>query len=247
MVKPETSANIGAICRAMASCDLSDLRIVGKRSDYDEKAISRLALKAFPLWSSARFFTPSNEGLREALQDTQISFATTRRTGKKRSQNFYELEPCVKDIFEKKYFKVAFVFGNERTGLSDEELLACNASIYIPTSKNFGSLNLSQAVQIVAYELFKAAIKNKEASPEKTKPQNISYANLNDINTISEKLIHCLLRLQFFQAGGAKENENFFANILARAELNSFEAEHIVKLIEKLDAKIKYKVNQNAE
>jgi TrmH family RNA methyltransferase len=53
--------------------------------------------------------------------------------------------------------QVAFVFGNEMAGLTNEEMFACQFLVHIPTSKEFSSLNLAQAVQVVAYEIFVAA------------------------------------------------------------------------------------------
>ena len=54
--------------------------------------------------------------------------------------------------------KVAVIFGNERTGLTDEQLDECNLGVTIPSSDNFGSLNLSHAVQIMSYHLFRKAL-----------------------------------------------------------------------------------------
>lgn len=237
LVRPETSANIGAVCRAMATCDLNDLRIVGNKSDYDEERIARLALYASDIWQHARFFEPSVEGLRMALADTEIAFASTRRSGKKRTKNFTEIADCARNVFEKNYTKAAFVFGNERTGLSDAEIAVCNEAVYIPTSKNFGSLNLSHAVQIVAYEVFKNALAVKKAEAEKQISKEKNLANLNDIQTISEKIIDELLSLNFFRAGGREENYRFFSGILSRAALSDFEARHLADLLNKIRQK----------
>src|SRR6185295_15519226 len=49
---------------------------------------------------------------------------------------------------------VAFVFGNEQAGLTNDEMLACQYLVHIPANPEFNSLNLAQAVQVVAYELF---------------------------------------------------------------------------------------------
>ena len=62
---------------------------------------------------------------------------------------------------EKKGGKVAVVFGNERTGLDDNEILECEMGVTIPSSEEFGSLNLSHAVQIMCYTLFRYNEKNK--------------------------------------------------------------------------------------
>ena len=49
--------------------------------------------------------------------------------------------------------EIAFVFGNERTGLENDELMSCHAAVHIPSDATFSSLNLAQAVQVLAYEM----------------------------------------------------------------------------------------------
>lgn len=49
--------------------------------------------------------------------------------------------------------EVALVFGNERSGLSNDEIKLCHAAVHIPSDPSYSSLNLSQAVQVIAYEL----------------------------------------------------------------------------------------------
>jgi tRNA (cytidine32/uridine32-2'-O)-methyltransferase len=60
---------------------------------------------------------------------------------------------------------VALVFGNERTGLENEELARCHAMVRIPSVDDFSSLNLSQAVQVMAYELRMAALGDEVPAP----------------------------------------------------------------------------------
>src|SRR6185295_7799297 len=55
---------------------------------------------------------------------------------------------------------VAFVFGNEQAGLTNEEMLACQYLVHIPANPEFRSLNLAQAVQVVAYEVFMFSAQN---------------------------------------------------------------------------------------
>ena len=61
LAHPEESRNIGSVCRSMANSSLSDLRIVGRKEDYDEERISILAIHAFNIWQSARFFSSITE------------------------------------------------------------------------------------------------------------------------------------------------------------------------------------------
>jgi len=62
---------------------------------------------------------------------------------------------------------VAFVFGNEAAGLTNDELFACQFLVHIPASAEFSSLNLAQAVQVTAYELFMTAAPSVQGRSEK--------------------------------------------------------------------------------
>lgn len=65
--------------------------------------------------------------------------------------------------------EVAFVFGNERVGLDNDELKLCHAAVAIPSNPEFASLNLAQAVQVLAYELRMGAVAAlAEAAPERS-------------------------------------------------------------------------------
>ncbi|HWU75786.1 MAG TPA: RNA methyltransferase [Rhodanobacter sp.] len=69
--------------------------------------------------------------------------------------------------------QVALVFGNERSGLENEELARCHAMVRIPSVDDFSSLNLSQAVQVMAYELRMAMLEEAPAAappPEHDEP-----------------------------------------------------------------------------
>ena len=152
---PDESRNIGAACRAMANNDIKDLRIVGNKADYDLDHIHVLAIHAGYIFDKARFYN----SIKEATADCVICAGTTRRRGKKRGKLFLPEE------FAKKAGetagKVGVIFGNERTGLTDEQLDECNIGVTIPSSDDFGSLNLSHAVQIMSYHLFRESLKSK--------------------------------------------------------------------------------------
>lgn len=237
LVRPEHSTNIGAVCRAMATADLHNLCIVGKRSDYDDEIVCRLALSAQDIWHNARFYEPTIEGLHTAVSGACIIYGTTRRTGKKRTQYCMDAETCAVNIIEKQQHNAAVVFGNERTGLSDEELAVCSVAVYIPTSQQFGSLNLSHAVQVVCYELFKNAIKSKTAMLEEKQPATTRTVPAARAEALAKEIIEQLQNAGFFRLGGSTENRQLFNRILTRAALSPFEADHIQKLLEKIKGK----------
>lgn len=69
---------------------------------------------------------------------------------------------------------VAIVFGNERTGLDNEELMACHAAVTIPSVADFSSLNLAQAVQVMAYELRLASLQQTPQAHTQTKSEPVA-------------------------------------------------------------------------
>lgn len=155
LVRPEESRNVGAVCRAMANSAMHDLRIVGRREDLDDERVRVLAIHAAYIWENARFF----DSVTEATADCSISAGTTRRRGKKRKGKLFLPEEFAANAssITAGGGRAAVVFGNERTGLTDEELEECSCGVTIPSSDEFASLNLSHAVQIICYELFRAA------------------------------------------------------------------------------------------
>ena len=225
LCRPEISRNIGAVCRAMANNDCTDLRIVGNKADYDEQEVLRLAIHAGRIWQHARFFTPSTDGLKEALSDCSIAAGTTRRVGEKRKSwgmTPEEFAPFASTAGEG---RTGIVFGNERTGLTDEELNVCSVALNIPSSAVFPSLNLSHAVQIVCYTLFRAY------SPRKYGYQRIPYT---EITAMSEHINQYLCTIGLFKHGGKEDNIRFFQELIARAGLSAREARYFKNLFQKL-------------
>ncbi len=94
--------------------------------------------------------------LEEAIADCGFVAATTARD---RDQNFRVLEvreAAVRVLTEARRAPVALLFGAERTGLENEHLEASHVLLRIPASPDYASLNLAMAVQLVAYEIFRA-------------------------------------------------------------------------------------------
>ena len=236
LCRPETSANIGAVCRVMANTGLSDLRITGHKEDYDENEIFKLALHSKYIWETARFFPPTAAGLKAASADCSALAGTTRRTGRKRTHTSVSPEElCVNLLrFAGPNGRLGLAFGNERTGLTEEESECCSFSVTIPASADFGSYNLSHAVLIIAYSLFTA----EETAVTQTKggqngePCGGKRAPLALIRHNSEEICRYLSRLGMFKTGGRHENEAFFANLLSGA--GEFEANHLLEIFKKV-------------
>lgn len=150
LCRPEESGNVGAVCRAMKNMGFSSLRIVAPEAPLEEGKIQARAVHAFDVYQGARFFN----SLAEAIQDVPLVIGTTRRRGKKRKDISVSPEELALYLYEQRG-PAALVFGNERTGLNQEEIALCTLASHIPSSDVFPSLNLSHAVQVYTYELFK--------------------------------------------------------------------------------------------
>lgn len=228
---PDESRNIGAVCRAMANNDIKELRIVGNRDDYDIEHIHVLAIHAGYIFDNAHFYN----SIIEATKDCSISAGTTRRRGKKRGKLYLPEEFAQKasEITSNETIntdsKVAVIFGNERTGLTDDQLSQCTVGVTIPSSDDFGSLNLSHAVQIICYHLFR---ENLAAHNKAVKSyQSLSLERIDStVKTITDNL----KEIGFFKMPGREEMENFWRSILSRASMSESEVQYLEKIFTKI-------------
>ena len=228
---PDESRNIGAACRAMANNDISDLRIVGNKADYDIEHIHVLAIHAGGIFDNAHFYN----SITEATADCAICAGTTRRRGKKRGKLLLpeEFADMADDITEGSTTeaggKVAVIFGNERTGLTDEQLDECNLGVTIPSSDNFGSLNLSHAVQIMSYHLFRKSLVEKKGEYRGYTPLTLERVD-RTVKTITDNM----QKIGFFKMPGREDMENFWRSLLSRASLSEGEAQYLEKTFDKM-------------
>jgi len=151
LVAPSHAGNIGAVARAMKNMALAQLVLVNPR-EFPHPEASARASGADDLLRTARVVA----SLEEALSGCGYVAATTARD---RDQYFRVVD--VRDaaqrvVLEAQRAPAAVVFGAERSGLSNAQLEAAHALIRIPASAAYPSLNLAMAVQLVAYELFRA-------------------------------------------------------------------------------------------
>lgn len=220
LTNPDESRNVGAVCRAMANNGLKTLRIVGKKENFDEKRVKILAIHADYIWNNAEFF----DSITEATKDCVIAAGTTRRRGKKRGKLLLpeEFAKTTDDISNNG--KVAAVFGNERTGLTEEELDECTMGVTIPSDEGFASLNLSHAVQIISYHIFREQNSRSNGSVP---------VSLERLDKTIETIADDLQKIGFFKVTGRDDMEKFWRDVLSRAAISEGEASYIEKVFNK--------------
>ncbi len=165
LVEPQMGENIGAAARAMLNFGLTDMRIVAPRDGWPNDAAIAMASGAVGVLESARLCAD----LDEALADVNYALATTART---REMRMPVLTPATasEDLHARtdEGARCAIVFGSERRGLENEDVLKCDAILSIPTNPHFPSLNLAQAALLIGYEWRRIALGRHDAPPAET-------------------------------------------------------------------------------
>ena len=151
LVETSHPGNIGAVARAMKNMGLSQLVLVRPRSFPDPEATARASGGADVL-ADARVV----QDLAAAIADCGLVVATTAR---ERDPNIRVLDvrdAAVRAVEEAARGPVALLFGNERTGLTNDELASAHLLLRIPANPQYSSLNLAMAVQLITYEVYRA-------------------------------------------------------------------------------------------
>ena len=153
LYKPKYAGNIGSVARAAKNMGISNIIVVGNAVFDREEMQQRSTHLAADVLDSIQYFA----SIEEALGSFNYIVGTTARLGKARGPFIAPraVASDIADISQKN--KVALLFGPEDTGLANEQLRLCHAVVTIPTSREFTSLNLSQAVVILCYEIFIAS------------------------------------------------------------------------------------------
>ncbi|MDR1972535.1 MAG: RNA methyltransferase [Treponema sp.] len=236
LCRPADPGNIGAVCRAMMNMGLGELRITGlSREDLTpfEGEIRSRAVHAAGIWEETRFF----DSLEKAAADCAFLAGTTRRRGRKRknvTMDSRDLALWLRD----RPGRAALAFGSERSGLDDGELALCNIASHIPVSGAFPSLNLSHAVQIYGYELFRALGPGGPAEEggdgaagrqSSGTPVRGAWTPLNrqEADALAASITGNLETLGFYRHPGREEQRRFIRDLVSRAALSQKEGKYL--------------------
>jgi tRNA/rRNA methyltransferase/tRNA (cytidine32/uridine32-2'-O)-methyltransferase len=221
LCRPEEAGNVGAVCRAMKNAGLASLRLVAPEP-LDEGPLKARAVHAVDVWEA----TQVSETLAEAVADCSLVVGITRRRGTRRKP--VTLVPEELALFlRERAGKSALIFGNERSGLDDAELTLCNIASHIPANDTFPSLNLSHAVQVYVYTLFRALGKGTAVNGEWIPLEQ------EQLERFVRRISNSLALLGFYTRPGRAEQERFLWDIFARARLTEREAVYIDRLFAK--------------
>jgi len=149
LVRPQLGENIGMAARAMLNCGLSTLRLVSPRDGWPNPKAQRAASGADIVLEKAEVF----DSVADAVADLGRVVATTARN-RELSQRILTPRQAASEMhgWIGQGQRVGILFGPERTGLTNEDMVQADTALSIPLNPQFSSLNIAQAVLLVAYE-----------------------------------------------------------------------------------------------
>jgi tRNA/rRNA methyltransferase len=162
LVSPLYGGNIGAVCRALMNCGMTQLVIAEPRDDVDMDEARQRAYRAIDVLENRKEFPT----VAEAVADCGLVAGTTARIGLYRAHAKSPREWAPDLLKGAATGPVALLFGPEDKGLSNDHLSLCTQMIQIPSSPMYRSLNLSHAVMICLHEIYVASDDFEDAAYE---------------------------------------------------------------------------------
>ena len=211
--KPQLSENIGACARAMKNFNFKKLTIIDPKPIFPNDKILATSVGAKDIINKSKVF----DNLEPALKNIDYVIATSARF---RNKNIKHIQ--LKDLKNIDFNKrVAFLFGSEASGLSNNEVSYANFTLQIPTNPEFKSLNLSHSLIIIA-QFVSSIIKSKTFVYKKSK--KVKGASKKDIVSMTNLCLKNLDEISFFKP---KEKRPIMIenlrNIFYRMELSAKE------------------------
>ena len=222
LVRPQMGENIGAAARAMLNFGLERMRVVGPRDGWPNPRAVAMASGAGRVLDGAGLY----DSVAAAVGDCDYVFATTAR-GREMVKPIVTPERAMVMAREMagQGKRVAVLFGPERAGLENEDLVHANAIVTVPVNPDFASLNLGQAVLLMGYEWGRQV---SEVPAEVMELARTEFAARVDVARLGDHFEERLEAAGFFfpatKAAHMKENlRNMWGRLnLTRAEVQTF-------------------------
>ncbi len=212
LVRPQLGENVGAAARAMMNFGVRSLRIVAPRDGWPNPDAVAMASGAGRILDNAAVYPD----LAPALAGFQYVLATTARR-RDLSKPVFAPAEAMADLRRRIDCgqKVAVLFGPERSGLQNPDLVVANGIIEVPANPEFRSLNLAQCVLLVCYEWLRAC-ENREVQPR----SEIAPAEVLEKSRLVDLLVEDLEQAKYFwppaKAAGMRLN---LRNLIMRLDL----------------------------
>ena len=206
LVEPQLGENIGSACRAMLNFNVNTLRLVNPRDGWPNPAANALSAGAL---EDKNFNVSLYNSLNEANEDISYLLATSARH-RDMNKPVYDTTKAIFHIVESENsgLKTGIMFGGEKSGLNNKDLVKADAIININSNKNFSSINLSMSVLTVCYQWF--IEKNKiDTMAETNTYKDKEMATKSELTYFIERLVKLLEETNFFNP---EERKNIMIN-----------------------------------
>ena len=231
LVHPTHPGNIGATARAMKNMGLSQLTLVQPKQFPDAEATVR-ASGADDILANAVLC----DTLEEAIAGCQLVLGTSARDRRLEwpSCTPREAATTIKQLPDN--FQAAIVFGRESSGLTNDELALCHIQIHIPTVAHFSSLNLSAAVQLIAYEIYIQSISDGQHIARDRDCEELASAD--DLNGFFKQLQETMIDVNFLDERQPRKLMHRLRRLFQRAQLSITEINILRGFLSAVDKKI---------
>jgi tRNA/rRNA methyltransferase len=229
LVNPQLGENIGSCARSLKNFGFSDLNIVSPRDGWPNTKARMTSVGAYNIIQKAKIY----KNVSDAIEKFDLVFATTAR---KRDVNkkHISIVNFVKLLAKYRKTNIGIMFGPEASGMSNQDLSLANFIIQIPTSKELTSLNLSHAVIIICYEIYKS-INSNDFKKEKVLTKLTSKSSIKNLIKFLEKILD---KKSFFKHSEKKKSMILnINNIFGRLELSDKELRILFSVISSLNKK----------
>jgi tRNA/rRNA methyltransferase len=215
LVGAQLGENVGTAARAMLNFGLTDLRLVRPRCGWPNAKALNAASGATEVLNRLQLF----DTVQEASADLHRLYATTART-RDLAKPVVTASEAVRETRAAlaRGERVGILFGPERTGLTNDDLIYADAVLRVPVNPDFFSLNLAQAVLLVAYEWFQAA----KSAPARREAKPASRpATKGELDQLLDHLVSELDAADFFRTPDRRQSmARALRLIFARADLH---------------------------
>ncbi|HEX7051714.1 MAG TPA: TrmJ/YjtD family RNA methyltransferase [Longimicrobiales bacterium] len=212
--------NIAGSIRAMMNTGLSRLRLV-RPAEFDRYRIEGIAHGSADVLEHAEFFDTLGDAVADAVH--VVGTTARRRAAAYIWQHPREAAPELLEIAALGEGPVALVFGREDKGLSNEDLDRCDRVLTVPTDPRRPSLNLAQAVLLVAYELWVAGAARARPLPRPRRRAE-RHVNAEEFHALSTEVANALATIDFFKGRNPEPIMRSLRAIARRADLDVREA-----------------------
>ena len=218
LVSTTHPGNIGAAARAMKNMGIFQMGLVSPKEFPHEKAFFRAKAATDVLEKAA-----VHKSLNKAISEAKLVIGTSARNRKvpwplvsprEAAEEIISFCKTSKD-------KVAVIFGREDRGLTNEELGLCNLHVHIPSSDEYPSLNLSQAIQIMAYEIRLTALTNQGRL--KKQEWDVPLAENAEIERLIVHFDELMQEVEFYETDNPRQLLTRVRRVFKRSKLDHME------------------------